>query len=104
MDKKLFDHNPDSGITQWFIPSSDGKQFTIQTTQQVGNTIEANRERYKQFDEKAGWKGDMHHVARIPIQLYYQLKKTGVTESESKMKAWLNSPENRYFRTRPGRV
>jgi hypothetical protein len=104
MDKQLFDHDPDSGITQWFIPSSDGKQFTIQTTQRVEDTIEANRERYNSFDRKANWKGDMHHVARIPIQLYYQLKKKGITESDASMKAWLNSPENLYFRTRPGRV
>ena len=104
MGKLLFDHNEDSGITQWFIPSSDGKQFTIQTTQKIDDTLEANKARYKEFDKKAGWKGDMHHVARIPIQLYYQLKKQGITESDHKMKLWLNSPDNVYFRTRPGRV
>ena len=102
--KKLLDHNPDSGITQWFIPSSDGETFTIQTTQKVDDVVEDNKTYYNAMDEKAGWKGDMHRVARIPIHLYYQLKKQGVADSDHKFKLWLNDPDNRFFRTRPGRV
>jgi hypothetical protein len=46
----------------------------------------------------------MHHVAQIPMALYYDLKSKGITEDPARMKAWLNDPENRYFRTRPGTV
>jgi hypothetical protein len=104
MEKKLFSHDKETGITQWFIPSVDGKQFTIQTTQDIGEHIEGNKASYAEFDARSNWKGDMHRVARIPIELYFRLKKQGVTDDNRKMKAWLNSPENRYFRTRPGRV
>lgn len=104
MQKRLLDHNPDSGITQWFIPSTDGSTFTIHTSQEVEGIIEDNKQWYNALDEKARWDGDMHRVARIPIQLFYELKKKGIADDNAKFKAWLNGPEQRYFRVRPGRV
>ena len=102
--KRLLNHDPLTGITEWFIPDSDGKKFTIQTQQDVTDIIEKNKKNYNFFDEKSPWKGDWHRVASIPLHVYYSLKKRGITESESKLKAWLNDPDNRYFRTRPGKV
>jgi hypothetical protein len=46
----------------------------------------------------------MHHVASIPMALYYQMKAEGKLDDQAYMKRWLNSPENRFFRTRPGKV
>jgi hypothetical protein len=104
MAKTFFDHNADFGITQWFSQSTDGKEFTIQTTQEVSPYLEAAKKSYNTFDERTPWKGDMHKVAKIPIDLFFKLKKQGVTDDPAKFKRWLNDSENRYFRTRPGRV
>jgi hypothetical protein len=46
----------------------------------------------------------MHKVASIPMTLFYDLKKQGIIDDPARLKAWLNNPDNRFFRTRPGRV
>jgi hypothetical protein len=38
------------------------------------------------------------------MPLFYRLKKDGIIDDPSAMKRWLNDPDNRFFRTRPGRV
>jgi hypothetical protein len=35
---------------------------------------------------------------------YMDLKKKGILDDQVALKRWLNDPENRYFRTRPGQV
>lgn len=104
MQKKLFSHDPLTGITQWFIPEDEGKKFVIQTTQDVGGIIETNKKALASVDERANWKGDWHHVASIPLHTFFELKKRGITESTPKFRRWLNDPEHKFFRTRHGRV
>jgi hypothetical protein len=55
-------------------------------------------------DERAGWKGEFHRVASIPMSLYVQLRAEGKLDDQEYMKRWLNSSENQFFRTRPGKV
>jgi len=55
-------------------------------------------------DERAGWKGEFHRVASIPMSIYSQLKAESKLEDQEYMKCWLNDPENRFFRVRPGQV
>lgn len=104
MQKRILSHDPEFGITQWFIPSSDGKEFTIQTTQNVNGIIEQNKKAYTKFDERSNWKGSWHKVASVPLDMFFRLKKQGVFQDEAKTKRFLNDPDNRFLRTRPGRV
>ena len=104
MNKRLLSHDAEFGLTQWFIPSSDGTEFTVQTTQDVGGIIELNKKAYASVDERAGWKGDWHRIASIPLHTFFELKKRGITESAPKLKRWLNDPDHKYLRTRPGKV
>ncbi len=78
--------------------------MTIQTEQDVTAVIEANKAIYNAVDEKANWNGEWHLVASIPMALFYDLKAKGIIDDQARLKAWLNDPENRFFRTRPGRV
>jgi hypothetical protein len=55
-------------------------------------------------DNKANWKGEWHHVASIPESIYFQLKADGKIDDPVYMKKWLNDPDNRFFRVRPGQV
>lgn len=103
MDKRLISENADAGIRQYWHEHDNG-DVTIQTTQVVDDVIEANRGTFNQVDERAGWKGDMHRVASIPMAVYYDLKAKGVIDDPVAMKKWLNDPDNRFFRTRPGVV
>jgi len=46
----------------------------------------------------------MAKVASIPMNIYFDLKQRGILNDQKKMKQWLNDPDNKYFRTRPGLV
>lgn len=104
MEKKLFSHDPETGITQWFIPQDEGRMFVIQTSQEVGHIVENNKKLYADVDERANWKGNWHKIATVPLHTFFELKKRGITDSTSKFKRWLNDPEHKYYRTRPGKV
>jgi len=38
------------------------------------------------------------------MNIYMDLVSKGITRTEKDFKKWLNDPDNRFFRTRPGRV
>lgn len=70
--------------------------------------IENNKRLYNQVDERARW-GEGQLVAEIPYEIINWLNDQGIMRGfavldQKRMKEWLNSPDNRYFRTRPGRV
>jgi hypothetical protein len=50
------------------------------------------------------WKGDMHHVATIPMSIYAELVQKGITRDPARMKQWLNDRDNRVFRIKDGTV
>jgi hypothetical protein len=104
MEKRLFSEDKESGITRtWhYNPLTD--EATIQTSQDVTGIIEENKQEFNQVDEKANWNGEWHKVASIPMSIYAQLKAEGKLEDTAYMKRWLNDPDNKYFRVRPGQV
>jgi hypothetical protein len=48
--------------------------------------------------------GEWSKVASIPLSVLYDLKARGIADDPKKMKAWLNDPDNRAFRTRDARI
>jgi hypothetical protein len=104
MHTKLFDINPVTGTRKMWHYDAEKDEATIETIIDATQIVSDNKERFNSFDEKANWKGDMHHVASIPMALFYQMKAEGKLEDQAYMKRWLNDPDNRAFRTRPGEV
>ena len=104
MYSKLFDIDPVTGVKKMWHYDGDKDEAIIETVVDATDVIEENKAAFNQIDEKAGWKGDMHKVASIPMALFYDLKKQGIIDDQARLKAWLNDPDNRFFRTRPGRV
>ena len=101
-DPRILDHDAESGITEIFHFDPETEGFTIQTQQDVEPLIEANK---FLFNEDTGSRhGDLTRVASIPLGIYWKLKQEGVIDDQKKFRAWLNSPDNRFFRTRGGRV
>jgi hypothetical protein len=83
----------------------------IETTQDVSGIIESNKKHFNAYDEKSRWSGELfgNRIASIPLTVIDELNKQGVMRGfavldEPRFKAWLNHPDNRAFRTRPGRV
>lgn len=102
-DKKLFDVNPELGITRTWHYDDEKDEATIQTQQDVTAIIEENKDEFNQVDERARW-GEWTRVASIPLSLYYQMKAEGKIDDQEYMKRWLNDSNNQFFRTRPGKV
>ncbi|ARV77516.1 hypothetical protein [Sinorhizobium phage phiM5] len=103
--KKLFSHDPLTGITKYFHydEGQDAKNFVIETIQQTTPIVDQNKEEFN--NSRASTRGeDMVKVASIPLALFFELKKKGITQDPVAFKRWLNDPDNRLFRTRPGTV
>jgi len=103
MSKRLFDYDPETGTTKWWHYDADKDEATIETEFQIGDLIEQNKAQFNSTDERAKW-GEWSRVASIPMALFHRLKQQGIIDDPAAMKRWLNDPDNRLFRTRPGRV
>ena len=94
------------------VAHADGEGgIIIETRQDVTANIEQNLKEFNSFDERAKWSDDMfgNKIASIPLTVIDDLNAKGIMRGfaivdQKRMKQWLNSPDNRFFRTRPGRV
>jgi phage-related protein len=102
-ESRLFDYDEYTGIKKVWHYDEEKDQATIETLQDVKPIIEMNKMDLTQSDNN-GWKGEFHHVARIPLSVYYDLKAQGKLDDEAYMKRWLNDSENRFFRVKEGKV
>jgi len=104
--KKLFSHDPLTGTTKFFHydESVDEQNFAIQTVQETTPIIDANRAEMNDAPTRIGSNEDFVKVASIPLTIYMDLQKKGITKDPKAFKRWLNDPDNRFFRTRPGVV
>ena len=106
-ERRELDFDAESGIKHNFVyeagepPSQD--KFVIETTQDVTDIIKRNRASLNEVDAHAAW-GEWSKVASLPLSVYYDLKKQGVLDDRNAFKKWLNDPDNKYFRTRSGRI
>lgn len=99
--KKVMDHDPITGISHVFYYDNETDEATIVAEQEVKSIIEENKQLFNDAPTRFG---DTARVAQIPMVVYMDLKKKGIVNDSNEMRKWLNDPENRFFRTRPGRV
>jgi hypothetical protein len=99
--------NPALG-TETYFHDLDENTVALETVQDVGPVIEANKRDLNNVDNRRF--GDGKLVARIPIVIMLQLVQQGILDpkfgvlDEKRLSAWLNSSENMWFRTWPGNV
>ena len=94
------------------IAHADGDGgLIIQTTQDVSGIIEANKREFNSYNERARWSDDVYgnKVASIPFTVIDDLNKAGIMRGfavidQKRFVSWMNDPDNRVFRTRPGVV
>ena len=85
----------------------DGKHF-IETKQYISGILESNKAQFNATDERAKW-GEWAKVASIPNVVIDDLNKQGIMRGfavvdEKRFRDFLNNPDNRFFRTRPGQL
>ena len=71
--------------------------------------IEANKEAYNSADSKWSNKLFGNRIASIPNIVIDQLNKDGIMQGfqvidQKRFFNWLNDPDNRFFRTKPGKL
>lgn len=81
--------------------SNDGETLVAETRQDIDPILEENLQLRNQ---RSGFKGDLHHVASIPMVVYEQLLREGIAQDEDRFKAWLNDRDNEPFRTLKGKI
>lgn len=100
MQKKLFDRDPQLGITKYWHVKDNG-EYVVETVQDVTGIAEYNKRSYNNTDKK--W-NDLNKVASIPLSVYYDLKRRGIADDPVALKKWMNDSDNQVFRTRQGRL
>lgn len=89
--------------------NTDDGGLVIATEQDVTNIIEQNKKEYNANNN--AWGGDIldNKIASIPMTVIDDLNKKGIMRGfevldQKLFRKWLNDPDNRFFRTRQGRI
>jgi hypothetical protein len=75
----------------------------IETTYDAEQLIETNVAEMNEHTSLDRW-GDGRRVARIPMHIVSELRRRGILDDPVRFAKWLNDPDHRKFRTRPGRI
>lgn len=94
------------------VAHADGEGGVVyETRQDVSGIIEQNKREFSLYDERSKWSDDLYgnKVASIPLTVIDDLNKQGIMRGfhvldEKRFRTWLNNPDNRFFRTRPGNI
>ena len=83
--------------------------YVIETKQDVTDIIEKNKQEYNNSSTKWGEDVFDNKIASIPMTVVDDLNKKGIMRGihvldQKKFFAWLNDPDNRFFRTKQGRI
>ena len=85
------------------------EELTLQTEQDVSAIIDQNKKDYNNAETK--WSDQLfgNRVASIPFAAIDKLNKMKIMKGynildQKRFFAWLNDPENLYFRTKPGKL
>lgn len=108
MEQRTLGFDPLTGVYETFYFDHATDEITIEQTQNVDAHVELTKASFN--ESGTDWKGDFHHVASIPAVMLSELAKKGIMTTggrildKKKLRAWLNSSDNRAFRTRPGHI
>lgn len=98
--KRVLDHDPEMGVTEYFHYDTNTDRTTIEVVQDVEPILEANKAQYAQ-QRRGDRHGDLSKIASLPLVVLTDLRRRGILQDKKRMKKWLMDPENRFFLTRP---
>ena len=99
MAKFIIDSDPISASRSTFQYDAGTDQYILRDEQDVTGIVEANRAMRNDTFGRHPKDGLGRQVASIPLGLFFELYKKGVTRNKRDFARWLNDPDNRYFRT-----
>lgn len=99
--RKRITRTDSEGLIEHALYQDDNDMVVTRTLQDIEPVLEEN---LTLRNGRSGFKGDVHHVASIPLVVYEKLWKEGIADDPDRLRAWLNNSENKMFRTHPGKV
>jgi hypothetical protein len=101
-DWTLFDYDFKTGRSVWHY--FDGEKTVMRTDYPADNLVSENLA--VRNSAQQAWSGDWHRVASVPLNIAHE---SGLVEAQTQgdaqfTKRWLNSSDNRAWRTKEGRV
>lgn len=111
MARRHLSTDSETGVRRFFHDEPDGNRFHIETVQDISSIVKRNTQQRNQTLRRTPWGSNgATKVATIPMVKVEELINKGIMDSsgrirdKKRMKAWLNDPANRGFRTREGQV
>jgi hypothetical protein len=99
----LVDFDPLTQIAT-HVDVDDNGIMTVASMQDVEDIVEANKVFYNSTDERAPYKETFTYMAQIPLNIWFELWRTGVAQDERALRKWLDDSDYSDFRTRPGKM
>ena len=99
---RIFDVDRWAGTTTYAYSDNEGG-LILETVSDVEPLLEQNKALHADTDERAPFE-EFTRVASIPLVVWEQWKKEGDVRDKAFLRKKLNDPDNRFFRTRPGRI
>lgn len=99
----------DQSSSRFTAAEADGEGgLILKTSQDVTDIVEKNKAEFNQSSVHDKW-GDLTKIASIPLTVIDTLNAKGIMRgfaviNEKEFRKFLNDPDNRFFRTRAGRV
>lgn len=104
-DGQVFSSNRGAGIHRRSYVDKETGALTVETEQDVTEIVEDSKGQFNQFDERTPMGGDgLVKVASIPLSVLFTKEMQKIRRDPAAYARWLDDPDNRVFRTRPGRV
>jgi len=96
----LYDaYNPVTQRSTEIVTDSETGLPVIITSQNTRPIVESAKALASNFDKHRPNPDGITHVARIPMVIWQQLQKLGITRDQKALNAWLDERDNRVFRT-----
>jgi len=100
--RRLLSRDPLMGTETYFHYHDENDSMTIETITDVSDIVAGNKRDFN--DASSNWSGDWHRVASLPLNVLLQLQEQGIAQDEQAFRRWLNDPDHRAYRTKPGKV
>jgi hypothetical protein len=95
--------NPVTQRSTEIVTDSETGLPVIITSQNTRPIVESAKQLASNFDKHRPNPDGITHVARIPMVIWQQLQKLGITKDQKALNAWLDNRDQRVFRVDDGR-
>lgn len=104
MDKRFLGRSGEASYDVFHYDQMSDETF-VETVQDVEGIIEQNKRDFNDAPTTFRRDGvEFHHTARIPEVIANELMRQGILQDPVRLKKWLNDPDNRFMRTKPGHL